>query len=59
MRGERKKFVAVIGDGALTGGQSFEALNHAELGADLLVVLNDNGRSLEDNVGILHRSGAI
>jgi 1-deoxy-D-xylulose-5-phosphate synthase len=58
LRGERKKFVAVIGDGALTGGQSFEALNHApELGADLLVVLNDNGRSLEDNVGILHRSG--
>ena len=59
LRGEHKKFVAVIGDGALTGGQSFEALNQApELGADLLLVLNDNGRSLEDNVGVLHRSGS-
>ena len=59
LRGEHKKFVAVIGDGSLTGGQSFEALNQApELGADLLVVFNDNGRSLEDNVGVLHRSGS-
>jgi 1-deoxy-D-xylulose-5-phosphate synthase len=48
--------VAVIGDGALTAGLAFEALDHAgELGADLLVVLNDNGMSISENVGALSR----
>ncbi len=48
--------VAVIGDGALTAGLAFEALDHAgELGADLLVVLNDNGMSISENVGALCR----
>ncbi len=46
--------VAVIGDGALTGGMAFEALNHAGYEqADLLVILNDNKMSIDPNVGAL------
>jgi 1-deoxy-D-xylulose-5-phosphate synthase len=48
--------VAVIGDGALTAGQAFEALNHAGAGrANLLVVLNDNAMSISPNVGALNK----
>ncbi len=48
------KVVAVIGDGALTGGESFEALNHAgQLKKKLIVVLNDNEMSIAKNVGAL------
>ena len=44
--------VAVIGDGALTGGMAFEALNHAgSLKIPLIVILNDNGMSIAENVG--------
>jgi 1-deoxy-D-xylulose-5-phosphate synthase len=44
--------VAVIGDGALTGGMAFEALNHAgDAKADMLVILNDNKMSISPNVG--------
>jgi len=44
--------VAVIGDGALTGGMALEALNHAgDAGADILVILNDNKMSISPNVG--------
>jgi 1-deoxy-D-xylulose-5-phosphate synthase len=44
--------VAVIGDGALTGGMAFEALNHAgDVEADILVILNDNKMSISPNVG--------
>ncbi len=44
--------VAVIGDGALTGGMAFEAMNHTgSSGAPLIVVLNDNGMSISQNVG--------
>jgi len=51
-RGEDRKVVAVIGDGALTAGMAFEALNHAgDLDANLLVILNDNEMSISDNVG--------
>ena len=51
-----RQTIAVIGDGALTGGMAFEALNHAgESDADLLVVLNDNDRSISENVGGLSR----
>ena len=54
--GTATRAVAVIGDGALTAGLAFEALDHAgELGADLLVVLNDNGMSISENVGALCR----
>ena len=49
-----RKVVAVIGDGGLTCGMAFEALNHAGgAGADLLVVLNDNEMSISPNVGAL------
>jgi 1-deoxy-D-xylulose-5-phosphate synthase len=52
--GERRRVVAVIGDGALTAGMAFEALNHAgSLPTDLLVVLNDNDMSISENVGAL------
>lgn len=44
--------VAIIGDGALTGGMAFEALNHAGgIGADMLVILNDNENSISSTVG--------
>ncbi|MDY6829657.1 MAG: 1-deoxy-D-xylulose-5-phosphate synthase [Pseudomonadota bacterium] len=50
--GESRRAVAVIGDGALTAGMAFEALNHAgDLDANLLVVLNDNDMSISRNVG--------
>src|SRR5579859_96811 len=53
-RGENRNIVAVIGDGAITAGMAFEALNHAgSLPADLLVVLNDNDMSISENVGAL------
>ena len=56
-KGERRKVVAVIGDGALTGGMAFEALNNAGVHpeADLLVVLNDNDMSISAPVGALNR----
>lgn len=48
------RVIAVIGDGALTGGMAFEALNHAgQLKKNLLVVLNDNEMSIDKNVGAL------
>jgi len=51
-KGDACKFVAVIGDGAMTAGMAFEALDHAgDLSANLLVVLNDNGMSISENVG--------
>jgi 1-deoxy-D-xylulose-5-phosphate synthase len=52
--GEDRRVVAVIGDGAMTAGLAFEALNHAgSLPADLLVILNDNDMSISENVGAL------
>ncbi|WP_019934410.1 1-deoxy-D-xylulose-5-phosphate synthase [Oceanimonas smirnovii] len=52
---QNRKVVAVIGDGALTAGMAFEALNHAgDLHKDLLVVLNDNEMSISENVGALN-----
>ena len=53
-RGEPRRTVAVIGDGAMSAGMAFEALNHAgSLDVDLLVVLNDNDMSISENVGAL------
>ena len=50
--GLNKKSIAIIGDGAMTAGMAFEALNHAgDSDADLLVVLNDNDMSISANVG--------
>ena len=53
-RGGNENVVAVIGDGSMTGGMAFEALNHAgHLGTRLIVVLNDNEMSISENVGAL------
>ena len=50
----RRRHVAIIGDGAMSAGLAFEALNHAgSLDVDLLVVLNDNDMSISENVGAL------
>jgi len=52
LAGKDYKVIAVIGDGSLTGGMAFEALNHAgDLKKDLLVILNDNEMSISPNVG--------
>ena len=51
---KHRKTVAVIGDGAMTGGMAFEALNNAGANkADLLVILNDNNMAIDPNVGII------
>ncbi|MDE1962292.1 MAG: 1-deoxy-D-xylulose-5-phosphate synthase [Xanthomonadaceae bacterium] len=53
-RGDDRKFVAVIGDGAMTAGMAFEALNHGgDVEPNMLVVFNDNGMSISENVGAL------
>jgi 1-deoxy-D-xylulose-5-phosphate synthase len=52
--GHSRRVVAVIGDGAMSAGQAFEAMNHAgPLKPDMLVVLNDNKMSISENVGAL------
>jgi len=59
LKGERRRVVAVIGDGGITAGMAYEALNHAgALGLDLLVVLNDNDMSISENVGALRDHAA-
>ncbi|BBF86147.1 1-deoxy-D-xylulose 5-phosphate synthase [Aquitalea magnusonii] len=55
MQGLDRKCVAIIGDGAMTAGQAFEALNNAgAMDTDLLVILNDNDMSISPNVGALN-----
>jgi 1-deoxy-D-xylulose-5-phosphate synthase len=55
-KGEKRRAVAIIGDGAMSGGMAFEALNHAgTLPADLLVILNDNEMSISEGVGALSK----
>ena len=52
LKGENKNIIAVIGDGSLTGGPAFEALNNVEnLGTKVIIVLNDNGMSISRNIG--------
>ena len=60
LKGEDRKAVAIIGDGAMTAGMAFEALNnagvsHAGVNADILVVLNDNDMSISPPVGALNK----
>ncbi len=56
LRGSDEKVVAVIGDGALSGGMAFEALNNAEqMKSNLIMVLNDNKMSISKNVGGMAR----
>ncbi len=53
-KGDQRKIVAVIGDGAMTAGMAFEALNHGgDVKPDMLVILNDNQMSISENVGAL------
>lgn len=53
-KGENRKTIAVIGDGAMTAGQAFEAMNHAGVSdTDILIILNDNCMSIDPNVGAL------
>src|SRR5580765_2293869 len=53
-KGENRKAVAVIGEGALTAGLAFEGMNHAGVAdADVLIILNDNCMSIDQNVGAL------
>ncbi len=53
-KGENRKSVAVIGDGSMTAGMAFEALNHAGVAdSDVLIILNDNCMSIDPNVGAL------
>ena len=54
LNGAHNHVLAVIGDGALTGGEAFEALNHAgDMGKNFIVVLNDNEMSIDRNVGAM------
>lgn len=58
LQGVSRRRVAVVGDGAFTGGMVFEALNDAgSRGDDVLLILNDNGQAIEENVGALHQNG--
>src|SRR5205085_2080199 len=53
-KGEDRKSVAIIGDGSMTAGMAFEAMNHAGVSdTDMLIVLNDNCMSIDPNVGAL------
>ena len=56
LKGEKRHAVAIIGDGAMTAGMAFEALNNAgDMDVDLLVVLNDNDMSISPPVGALNK----
>lgn len=58
-QGANRKTCAIIGDGGLTAGEAFEALNHAgDVRPDLLVILNDNEMSISENVGALNQTFA-
>lgn len=53
---DKRQHIAVIGDGAMTAGMAFEALNHAgNTGANMLIILNDNGISIDKSVGALQK----
>ena len=55
LKGEDRQMVAIIGDGSITGGMAFEAMNHAgSIDANLLVILNDNDMSISPNVGAMN-----
>ena len=63
LNGRKNKVLAVIGDGSMTGGIAYEAMNHAgHMNRDLIVILNDNEMSISENVGalsnFLNRSGS-
>jgi 1-deoxy-D-xylulose-5-phosphate synthase len=56
LKGDNKRVVAIIGDGALTGGMAFEALNNASVtNPDILIILNDNQISIDPNIGGMNK----
>ena len=56
LKNQKRKIVAIIGDGGLTAGMAFEALSHAGgIKSDILVILNDNEMSISPNVGAVHK----
>ncbi len=56
LRGSKETVVAVIGDGSMTGGMAYEALNNAaRLDSNMIIVLNDNNMSISENVGGMHK----
>ena len=58
-KGEKRRVVAVIGDGGMTAGMAFEALNHiGSLGLNILIIYNDNDMSISENVGALRNLSA-
>ena len=58
LKNENRKVVAIIGDGAMTGGMAFEGLNNAGfLKSDILVILNDNNMAIDPNVGGMSQIG--
>lgn len=55
LKGTSEKVVALIGDGAMTGGMAIEGLNNAGAGkSDILIILNDNNQSIDNNIGAMH-----
>jgi 1-deoxy-D-xylulose-5-phosphate synthase len=57
VQGKKRRSVAIIGDGGFTGGMAMEALNHAgDVGADVLIVFNDNDMSISESVGALSKT---
>lgn len=57
LKGERHKVIAVVGDGALTSGLSYEGMNNAgHSGRDLILIVNDNGMSISPNVGAISKT---
>lgn len=53
---EKKNIIAIIGDGAMTGGLAWEGLNHASsINSPITIVLNDNGMSISENVGMISK----
>lgn len=57
--GKNRHVVCVIGDGAITAGMAFEAMNHAgDIKSNLLIILNDNSMSISENVGALHKQNS-
>src|SRR5262249_62159298 len=57
LKGEKHKVVAVVGDGALTCGLSYEGMNNAgHSDRDIILIVNDNGMSISPNVGAIHKT---
>ncbi|MDD2960677.1 MAG: 1-deoxy-D-xylulose-5-phosphate synthase [Muribaculaceae bacterium] len=57
VKGDKENIIAVIGDGSLSGGEAFEGLNNAaELGTNMIIIVNDNQMSIAENAGGMYRN---